>query len=109
LDLREPVSVSFQRAVARAAERLTQGYAEHGSPSDLADVMAGVSTPEVFDSWDTKLRVERVPWDPQKRYYMLRSAGPDKRFGTVDHSVPISNSGPGRQSILHCRTRAMST
>jgi uncharacterized protein YfaS (alpha-2-macroglobulin family) len=74
----------FNAQVARVAERLTQNYAARGSASDLSEVMADISVPEVFDSWDTKLRVERVPWDPQKRYYMLRSAGPDKRFGTVD-------------------------
>jgi hypothetical protein len=74
----------FNAQVALVAERLTQGYAARGSASDLSEVMADISQPEVFDSWDTKLRVERVPWDQQKRYYMLRSAGPDKRFGTVD-------------------------
>ena len=40
--------------------------------------------PAMRDAWDTGLRVERVPWDCQQRYYVVRSAGPDKRFDTGD-------------------------
>jgi hypothetical protein len=36
------------------------------------------------DAWDTKLRVEDVPWDPRHTHYLLRSAGPDKHFNTQD-------------------------
>jgi uncharacterized protein YfaS (alpha-2-macroglobulin family) len=39
---------------------------------------------EFRDSWDTRLRVEDVPWDPRHTHYLLRSAGPDKRFDTQD-------------------------
>src|SRR5260370_3469394 len=36
------------------------------------------------DAWDTNLRVEDVAWDPNKTHYLVRSAGPDKQFGTND-------------------------
>jgi uncharacterized protein YfaS (alpha-2-macroglobulin family) len=49
------------------------------SASDL--VKAG--GPEVRDAWGTNLRVEDGRW-PQKRFYLVRSAGPDKRFDTGD-------------------------
>jgi hypothetical protein len=39
---------------------------------------------ELGDSWGTNLRVERVEWYPQANYALVRSAGPDKRFGTGD-------------------------
>src|SRR5260370_9622016 len=36
------------------------------------------------DAWDTNLRVEHVAWDANKTHYLVRSAGPDKQFGTGD-------------------------
>ncbi len=38
--------------------------------------------PVVRDSWNTSLRTE--PMDRQNRYYVVRSAGPDKQFNTGD-------------------------
>ena len=38
--------------------------------------------PRLRDAWDTDLRVEHVSWNPH--YYLVRSAGPDKQFGTAD-------------------------
>jgi uncharacterized protein YfaS (alpha-2-macroglobulin family) len=36
------------------------------------------------DAWGTTLRLERLNWVPQKTYYEVRSAGPDKQFDTAD-------------------------
>ncbi|HEY2012347.1 MAG TPA: alpha-2-macroglobulin family protein, partial [Bryobacteraceae bacterium] len=39
---------------------------------------------DLRDSWGTSLRVERTNFGQQNTYYMIRSAGPDKRFNTGD-------------------------
>jgi len=49
-----------------------------------AQDLAKTGSLEFHDAWDTKLRVEEVPWDPRHTHYLLRSAGPDKRFDTGD-------------------------
>jgi len=40
--------------------------------------------PELRDSWGNNLHIEPVPWDAQKKYYLVHSAGPDKQFDTGD-------------------------
>ena len=50
---------------------------------------------DVRDAWDTKLRVEQPLVSAQKQYYIVRSAGPDKKFDTADDLV----------SYLEVRTR----
>ena len=49
-----------------------------------AQDLAKTGSMEFRDAWDTKLRVDDVPWDPRHTHYLLRSAGPDKRFDTGD-------------------------
>jgi uncharacterized protein YfaS (alpha-2-macroglobulin family) len=44
------------------------------------DLIKGES--KIQDSWGNNLRVEHVQWNSQ--YYLVRSAGPDKRFETGD-------------------------
>jgi uncharacterized protein YfaS (alpha-2-macroglobulin family) len=39
---------------------------------------------ELRDAWDAKLRVEAIPWNPLHKHYLVRSAGPDRRFDTAD-------------------------
>jgi hypothetical protein len=46
--------------------------------------LAKIGTLELRDAWDTKLRVENVPWEPRHQHYLVRSAGPDKQFDTAD-------------------------
>lgn len=67
----------FHTQVVHLAERLTREYAEKAG-TELSTILENIDAPEVLDSWDTRLRVEPVSWVPQRRYYMLRSAGPDK-------------------------------
>jgi len=83
------------------------------SQSCGADLQVCAGSPEpalrhaLRDAWSTTLHVERVNWFPQKTYYMVRSAGPDKQFGTADDltgylevrgrkPVGASNSGASR-------------
>jgi Carboxypeptidase regulatory-like domain len=40
--------------------------------------------PDAADAWDSKLRVKPASWQSPKRIYLVSSAGPDKRFDTVD-------------------------
>jgi uncharacterized protein YfaS (alpha-2-macroglobulin family) len=79
------------------------------APRDLV----GSDRPDVRDAWDTKLRHEPATWDRQKRYYLVHSAGPDKRFDTGDdlettveirtRRVPDPNGSTIRVSIEHDR------
>ena len=74
----------WQRFQARApllAEQFTRAYATNRQAVDLTEVAAKT---EPRDAWGTGLRVERLNGDPQRRYYRVLSAGPDKRFDTAD-------------------------
>ncbi len=73
----------------RVAASLSQAYTENSSGGDLVKVMARIDGADVRDAWDTRLRIERAPWDSQKRTYLLRSAGLDKRFDTGDDLVSL--------------------
>jgi hypothetical protein len=70
----------LQTDVQQMAKRLTRAY-EQDRNAEVTKLAAKWT--EQRDPWDTGLRVERVSWAPQ-RLYMVRSAGPDKRFDTDD-------------------------
>jgi uncharacterized protein YfaS (alpha-2-macroglobulin family) len=72
----------FLVEVRRLAENLNHAYPAGADQGDLVKVFAKM-TP-VRDVWNTNLRLEAAGWDSQKRYYMVRSAGPDKQFDTGD-------------------------
>lgn len=59
-------------------QKLSEVYAH--SSGDL--VTAASAGPAVADAWGTRVRIERVSWDP--RQFLVRSAGPDKKFNTGD-------------------------
>ena len=71
----------FQTRVQQLAEQLTRAYPQNRHAGDLTKV---ASQADLRDSWDTSLRVERVPWDSRQGVYLVRSAGPDKCFDTAD-------------------------
>jgi uncharacterized protein YfaS (alpha-2-macroglobulin family) len=75
----------FQAQSVTLAKSLSRAYTENPSGGDLSKVMAVINGPDVRDAWDTKLRVE--PVYAQKQYYILRSAGLDKKFDTGDDLV----------------------
>ncbi|HEY1219402.1 MAG TPA: MG2 domain-containing protein [Bryobacteraceae bacterium] len=71
----------FRMQVERIAERFTRAIAQHPE-TDVAQVAARLQAsgaPELRDAWDTDLRFER-----SGSFYMVRSAGADKQFGTGD-------------------------
>jgi hypothetical protein len=71
----------FQTQLERVAERFNRAYAQHPE-ADLAQVAARLQTsgaPELRDPWGTNFNLERTG-----QLCILRSAGPDKQFGTGD-------------------------
>ena len=71
-------SARFQQRVQQMAESFTQAYRQNPHAGDLTKIAAKA---EVRDPWDTALRVEDARWE---HHYLVRSAGPDKRFDTGD-------------------------
>jgi uncharacterized protein YfaS (alpha-2-macroglobulin family) len=50
---------------------------------------------EIRDAWENTVRVEHASWNPQA-VYLIRSAGPDKRFDTPDDLLAIAQVREGR-------------
>ena len=95
-------------------ERYQQRYRAQLARLSGADlqVCAGSAEPAlqcaVRDAWGTGLRVQRINWVPQKTYYQVSSAGPDKQFDTADDLTgylevrgrkPVGRSSPGASRI----------
>ena len=77
----------FLAQVRGLSESLGHAYAKSTEHGDLIKTVEGMThgrAPELRDAWDTNLRVEHAAWDPNKTHYLVRSAGPDKQFGTRD-------------------------
>jgi hypothetical protein len=77
----------FLEQVRRLSERLGHTYVESPEREDLVKTFEGMThegATTLRDAWDTNLRVEHAVWDPNKTLYLVRSAGPDKQFGTPD-------------------------
>ena len=77
----------FLTQVSHLSERIVQAYAEnpeHGDPVQTIEEMTRTNAGELHDAWDTNLRIERATWDAKNTHYLVRSAGPDKQFGTGD-------------------------
>jgi uncharacterized protein YfaS (alpha-2-macroglobulin family) len=76
----------FQGQVRELAAALGKAYTQNSEGGDLSLVCARVShegAPETRDAWGNSVRVERVPWG-RTNFYLVRSAGPDKRFDSGD-------------------------
>jgi A-macroglobulin TED domain/Alpha-2-macroglobulin family/MG2 domain/A-macroglobulin receptor binding domain/Carboxypeptidase regulatory-like domain/Alpha-2-macroglobulin bait region domain len=77
----------FLEQLRGLAERLGHAYAaspERESLTEIFDRMTHDGAATLRDPWDTNLRIEHRSWDPNKNRYVVRSAGPDKQFGTSD-------------------------
>jgi hypothetical protein len=77
----------FLAQVRKVSESLSRAYAKGSDQNDLAELFAKMTTsgaPGLRDAWDTALRIERAQQYLQTTYYLVRSAGPDKKFGTAD-------------------------
>jgi uncharacterized protein YfaS (alpha-2-macroglobulin family) len=76
----------FVALVQKLAENIGHAYAGSSGNSDfikIAGKVIAAGGPGLRDPWDMSLKIEPVQWGPQN-YYMVRSAGPDKQFGTAD-------------------------
>lgn len=74
-----------QRFLAQArqlAQTISRNQAAHGRNFDDLTRAAALVAP-VRDAWGNSLQVEAVRWAP-RRYYLVRSAGPDKQPNTGD-------------------------
>jgi hypothetical protein len=71
----------FHTHLERVAERFNHACAKYGDAdfTKVATRLAAGGGREMRDAWGTNLRFERLG-----AMYMVRSAGPDKRFGTGD-------------------------
>jgi uncharacterized protein YfaS (alpha-2-macroglobulin family) len=77
----------FLEQVRGLSERLGHAYAESPERQELIKIFEGMThegAAALRDPWDTNLRIEHAAWDPNKTRYLVRSAGPDKQFGTSD-------------------------
>ncbi len=79
---------AFIDAVKKIAAKLSADYGENGH-ADLAKIFVEVKSKDpslLRDAWGTELRLEPVTWWQQKnaKFYMIRSAGADRQFGTND-------------------------
>src|SRR6267142_2807393 len=77
----------FLAQVRGLSERLSHAYADSAERGDLIKTVEGMTrdgAAGLRDAWDTALQVEHAAWDSNKTHYLVRSAGPDKQFGTGD-------------------------
>jgi uncharacterized protein YfaS (alpha-2-macroglobulin family) len=76
----------FDAQVKALCTTLHNGQALSSGQRDLAkafDKLTAENSPELRDPWGVNMRAERAPWSPDE-LYLVRSAGPDKRFNTAD-------------------------
>jgi uncharacterized protein YfaS (alpha-2-macroglobulin family) len=77
----------FLAQVRGLSELLSHAYADSADCEDLIKTVQDMThdgAAGLRDAWDTALRVEHAAWDSNKKHYVVRSAGPDKQFGTSD-------------------------
>lgn len=77
----------FQADAHKVAVEIRRAFAKDSNQTDLIQVFAKLTksgAPEFRDAWGTPLRLESIPWDPSKTQFLIRGAGPDKRFNTAD-------------------------
>jgi uncharacterized protein YfaS (alpha-2-macroglobulin family) len=84
--------VRFLAQVRRVSLALGQSYGRTFDPNDIGRViakMAADGAPELRDAWGTNLRIEPGQQYLQTKFYTVRSAGPDKKFGTADDFATV--------------------
>ena len=109
-------SLHFQKQANDLAKTLSQAYEENpkaGDPVRLYAKLAEAGGMEFRDAWGTSLTFEPERWDASHKYYLVRSAGPDRRFGTADdlqalllfqRKWEVNHSGCGRRQRLPSRS-----
>jgi uncharacterized protein YfaS (alpha-2-macroglobulin family) len=76
----------FMSQVRQLSASLSQAYAQTPG-DDLTKVFATLARdgkPELRDAWGSDLSIEHSAGNGTNHYYLVRSAGPDKKFGTAD-------------------------
>ena len=77
----------FQMQANRLAKELSAAYEKNpkaGDPTDVYGRLAQSGAAEFRDPWGHDLIFERARWDASKKYYLMRSAGPDGQLNTFD-------------------------
>src|SRR5215470_13153191 len=72
----------FLVQVRQISENLSRAYVHGPETGDLTKVIAKMLP--VRDAWGTNLRIEPVQWGSPRTYFLVRCAGPDKKFQTGD-------------------------
>ena len=79
--------VQFQKQADQLAKELNQAYRSNPRAGDLKEVYAKIARSggeEFLDPWGNGLTFEPAGWDSSKKYYLLRSPGPDRTPNTGD-------------------------
>jgi uncharacterized protein YfaS (alpha-2-macroglobulin family) len=77
----------FQKQANRLAKELSRAYEKNpkaGDPTVVYANLAQAGDAEFRDPWGNALTFERARWDASKKYYLMRSAGPDGQLNTSD-------------------------
>jgi uncharacterized protein YfaS (alpha-2-macroglobulin family) len=77
----------FQKQANRLAKELSHAYEKNpkaGDPTVVYANLAQAGDAEFRDPWGNALTFERARWDASKKYYLMRSAGPDGQLNTSD-------------------------
>jgi len=77
----------FQKQANRLAKELSAAYAKNpkaGNPTIVYAKLAQSGDAEFRDPWGNSLTFERARWDASKKYYLMRSPGPDHQLNTTD-------------------------
>jgi len=79
--------VRFLAQVRQVSQSLSRAYGRDSGQNDMARIIAKLTADgeaELRDAWCTNLRIEPGQQYLQTKSYTVRSAGPDKKFGTAD-------------------------
>ena len=77
----------FQMQANLLAKELSAAYESDpkaGDPTDVYGKLAQSGDAEFRDPWGHSLTFERARWAGSKKYYVMRSAGPDGQLNTYD-------------------------
>ena len=86
-DYRSRYQAQFQASATKLAAKIRHSFKTNPDETDLTRVFEKLvksGSPDFRDAWGTPLRLERITWDPTNTQYLLRSAGPNKRFDNLD-------------------------
>jgi len=77
----------LQKQVGLLAEDLNRAFREDRKNTNPRQVYARLAKhggPEFRDPWGTTLELEPLAWDTTKTFFVVHSAGPDRKFKTAD-------------------------